>query len=78
MRYVFALAIALALCSSCSRRPGEASSARGSAARLANEPPVSTFEHPALEEKVVPVRHVLVGTQRDHTHPIPASPLPHG
>jgi membrane-bound lytic murein transglycosylase MltF len=53
MRYAFTLAIAVALCLSCSRRPGETSSARGGAARLANEPPANTFEHPALEERLV-------------------------
>jgi membrane-bound lytic murein transglycosylase MltF len=58
------VAIAFALCSSCGRRPGETSSARaagteqtspsaGSAARLSNEPPANTFEHPALEERLV-------------------------
>ena len=58
------VAIAIALCSSCSRRPGETSSARsagkeqttpsvGSAARLSNEPPANTFEHPALQEQLV-------------------------
>ena len=57
--------IAVALCSSCSKRPaGETSSARnagseqttrsvGSAARLSNEPPANTFEHPALQERLV-------------------------
>jgi membrane-bound lytic murein transglycosylase MltF len=56
--------IAIALCSSCSRRPGETSSAGsarreqttpsvGSAARLSNEPPANTFEHPALQERLV-------------------------
>jgi membrane-bound lytic murein transglycosylase MltF len=53
VRYAVTLAIAVALCSSCSRRPGETSPVRGSAARLANEPPVNTFEHPALEEQLV-------------------------
>ena len=58
------VATAIALCSSCSRRPGETSSApssgkeqstpsAGSAARLSNEPPVNTFEHPALQEQLV-------------------------
>ena len=58
------VAITIALCSSCSRRPGETSSARsagreqttpsaGSAARLSNEPPANTFEHPALQEQLV-------------------------
>src|SRR5580765_8161938 len=58
------IATVIALCSSCSRRPGETSSApsagreqttpsAGSAARLSNEPPVNTFEHPALQEQLV-------------------------
>jgi len=58
------VAIAIALCSSCSRRPGETSSGRsvgreqttpsvGGAARLSNEPPANTFEHPALQEQLV-------------------------
>ena len=56
--------IAVALCSSCSRRPGETSSEQsagreqttpsvGSAARVSNEPPANTFEHPALQEWLV-------------------------
>ncbi len=60
MRYVVTLAIAVALCSSCSRRPGETSSVReqttqstGTAARLSEEPPANTFEHPALQERLV-------------------------
>jgi len=55
---------AIALSSSCGRRPGETSSAPnggreqtspsvGSAARLSNEPPANTFEHPALQEQLV-------------------------
>src|SRR3954454_15189148 len=55
---------AIALCSSCSRRPGEPAStpsagreqsapSAGSAARLSNEPPVNTFEHPALQEQLI-------------------------
>ena len=58
------VATAIALCSSCGRRPGETSSAQnaagketapsaGSAARLSNEPPANTFEHPALQEQLV-------------------------
>ena len=58
------VAAAIALCSSCGRRPRETSSAPGagqeqtspsvgSAARLSNEPPVNTFEHPALQEQLV-------------------------
>ena len=57
-------AIVLALCSSCGGRPGETSSGRsagkeqatpsaGSAARLSNEPPANTFEHPALQEQLI-------------------------
>ena len=57
-------AATIALCSSCSRRPGESSSAgsaarketspsKGSAARLSNEPPENTFEHPALQEQLI-------------------------
>ena len=59
-----AIAIAVALCSSCSSRPGETSSAPGvgrehtapsvgSAARQSNEPDVNTFEHPALQEQLI-------------------------
>src|SRR5260370_966809 len=58
------VATAIAVCSSCGRRPGETSSARsagreeatpsaGSASRLANEPQANTFEHPALQEQLV-------------------------
>ena len=58
------VATAIALCSSCNSRPGETSSARGagkkettppagSAARLSNDPPENTFEHPALQEQLV-------------------------
>jgi membrane-bound lytic murein transglycosylase MltF len=58
------VATAIALCSLCCRRPGETSPApsagreqttpsAGSAARLSNEPPVNTFEHPALQEQLV-------------------------
>jgi membrane-bound lytic murein transglycosylase MltF len=46
------VATAVALCSSCSRRPGETSSV-GSAARRSNEPSANTFEHPALQEQLV-------------------------
>jgi membrane-bound lytic murein transglycosylase MltF len=57
------VATAIALCPSCSR-PGETSSASaagreqtappvGSAARLSNEPPANTFEHPALQEQLI-------------------------
>ena len=59
-----AVVAAIALCSSCSRRPGETSSAlgagreqttpsAGSPARLSNDPPENTFEHPALQEQLV-------------------------
>src|SRR5215469_738810 len=44
---VTVVAIAIALCSSCRRHPGQ-----GGAARLSNEP-ANTFEHPALEERLV-------------------------
>ena len=55
---------AIALCSSCSRRPGETAStpsagreqttrSTGSAARLSDDPPVNTFEHPALQEQLI-------------------------
>jgi membrane-bound lytic murein transglycosylase MltF len=47
------VATAIALCSSCSRGPGEATPSGGSAARLSSEPPVNTFEHPALQEQLV-------------------------
>ena len=58
------VATAIAFCWSCSRRPGETSSApsagrkeanpsAGSAARASNEPPANTFEHPALQEQLV-------------------------
>lgn len=67
LRQVVVLAVvasALAVCSSCSRRAGETSSApsagreestpsAGSAARQSNEPPANTFEHPALQEQLV-------------------------
>jgi membrane-bound lytic murein transglycosylase MltF len=43
MRYAFALAIVIALSSSCSQRLGETSSARGGAARLSNEPSANTL-----------------------------------
>jgi membrane-bound lytic murein transglycosylase MltF len=58
------VALVIAFCSSCSRRPGETSGATrsadreptsssvGSAARLSNEPPTNTFEHPALQERL--------------------------
>ena len=59
-----AVATAIALCLSCSRRPGETSSVRsaageettpsvGSASRLSGEPPANTFEHPALQEQLI-------------------------
>jgi membrane-bound lytic murein transglycosylase MltF len=58
------VATAIALFSSCSKRPGQTSSApsagreettpsAGSAARLRNEPPANTFEHPALQEQLI-------------------------
>src|SRR5437879_3705715 len=58
------VATAIAVCSSCGRRPGETSSARsagreettpsaGSASRVANQPQANTFEHPALQEQLV-------------------------
>jgi len=58
------VATAIALCSSCSRRPGETSSAPsagreqttpsvGSATRLSNELLLNTFEYPALQEQLV-------------------------
>ena len=59
------VATAIALCSTCSRRPDETASARsagreqkttpsgGSAARLATDPPENTFEHPALQQQLV-------------------------
>jgi membrane-bound lytic murein transglycosylase MltF len=57
------VALAVALCVSCGRRHREASSganpagtnqtATGSAARMSNEPPASTFEHPALQERLM-------------------------
>src|SRR5215471_21326116 len=59
------LVLAIAFGSSCGRRQGETSSAArtadrerttsstGSAARLANEPPANTFEHPALQERLM-------------------------
>ena len=67
LRHVVSLAVvatAIALCLSCSRRPGETSSVRsaardettpsaGSASRLADEPPANTFEHPALQEQLI-------------------------
>jgi membrane-bound lytic murein transglycosylase MltF len=59
------VAVAIALCWSCSRRPGETSSAARSAgreqntvsagrtARLPNAPAENTFENPALQERLV-------------------------
>ena len=59
------VALAIALCSACSRPHGETSFApqstgkekttpsAGSAARLPNEPPGNTFENPALQEQLV-------------------------
>jgi membrane-bound lytic murein transglycosylase MltF len=48
MRDAFTVvAVAIALCSSCSRHPG-----KGGAARLTNEPPANTFERPALQERL--------------------------
>jgi membrane-bound lytic murein transglycosylase MltF len=50
------VAVGIAVCSSCGRRQGETSSVTpsvGSAARLSNEPPANTFEHPALQEQLI-------------------------
>ena len=56
MRCAFLLAISIALCSSCSRHPAareQTTPSAGAAARLADEPPANTFEHPALQERLV-------------------------
>lgn len=42
-------ALAAAFCPSCNRHPRQT----GGAARLANQPPENTFEHPALENRLV-------------------------
>src|SRR5215471_2586994 len=42
-------ALAVALCPSCNRRPGQT----GGAARMSNEPPENTFENPALQQRLV-------------------------
>ncbi len=50
------VATAISLCSSCSRRPGETSSARSAGKEQTTpsaEPPPNTFEHPSLQEQLI-------------------------